>query len=146
MNHELIKTEVRYRFSRSSGKGGQNVNKVATRVELLWDLPASQALSQEEKGKVRAQLSGRINKEGVLSVAVEQSRSQRRNRDEALRRLYRLLAHTLAPEKARSGPKILHMPHGLRLRLKKAHSQKKALRKKGDYHPDSDGFLLSLQA
>ena len=72
--------EVRYRTSRSSGPGGQNVNKVETRVTLLFDLEATRSLSDEQKRRVRRRLATRVTKDGVLRVVSQRHRTQAANR------------------------------------------------------------------
>jgi ribosome-associated protein len=94
--------ELSWRFSRSSGPGGQSVNTMDSRVELSWDLAASGALTQEQRERVAARLAGRLTRgpggEGqVLTVAAAGERSQLRNREAARDRLAELLAAALAP-------------------------------------------------
>ncbi len=94
--------ELRFSASRSSGPGGQNVNKVATRVTLRWDLEASEALSEEQKVLVRERLATRINKEGVLRVTAQRERRQSANRRLAAERFVELLQQALeVPEDRR---------------------------------------------
>lgn len=96
---ELIpERELRYVASPSSGPGGQNVNKVATRVTVLFDLEASSALSPEEKERVRDRLGGRISARGLLRVSSQRHRTQAANRREARGRLEALVAGALVEE------------------------------------------------
>ena len=78
---EIADTELVFNMSRSSGPGGQNVNKVNTRVTLLFDLEGSTSLSAEQRALVRQRLPGRISKEGVLRVVSQRHRTQLANRD-----------------------------------------------------------------
>lgn len=93
--------EIKFLFTRSGGPGGQNVNKVATRVELLYDLDSSAALDGDQKARVRAALGGRIGPDGVLRIQAQESRSQWQNRLHAVGRLAALLRSALRPRKKR---------------------------------------------
>ena len=95
--------ELRWRFSRSSGPGGQGVNTADSRVELLWDLAASDALPPPLKDRAIERLSGRLV-DGVLSVVVSEERAQLRNRAIAEARLVKLVADAIAPPPARRHP------------------------------------------
>ncbi len=88
--------ELRYITSRSSGPGGQNVNKVETRVTLLFDLDASPSLDDEQKERLRRRLRTRINREGVLRVVAQKHRTQGANREAARERFVELLRRALA--------------------------------------------------
>jgi ribosome-associated protein len=88
--------ELRWRFSRSSGPGGQGVNTADSRVELLWDLAGSEVLSAPLKQRAIERLSGRLV-DGVISVVVSEERAQLRNRAIAEARLAKLVADAIAP-------------------------------------------------
>lgn len=83
--------ELAFRFVRSPGPGGQNVNKVATAVELRFDVIASTTLPQDVKDRLMKRYANRINKEGVLIIAAHRFRSQDRNRQDAMARLQELI-------------------------------------------------------
>lgn len=92
----IPEAELAWRFSRSSGPGGQGVNTTDSRVELSWNVVASAALSTAQRERVLSELAGRITG-GVLSVAASENRAQIRNREAARARLAALVAGALAP-------------------------------------------------
>ncbi len=94
--------ELRFQASRSSGPGGQNVNKVATRVTLFFDLGGAAGLSAEHKARIAARLASRLSRDGVLRVVAQRHRSQAANRREALERLLALLRQALEEERQRT--------------------------------------------
>jgi ribosome-associated protein len=126
---EGLKKEVSFRASRSSGAGGQHVNKVSTRVELLFHIANSVVLTNEEKEIILDKLKNRISKEGILSIACEETRSQSRNKEIAFEKFYSLLKATLKPAKKRVPTKRSKGSVERRLKDKKAISEKKDLRK-----------------
>jgi len=99
----IPRAELRWRFSRSGGPGGQGVNTTDSRVELLWDLAASTALPAPLKARALERLSGRLV-DGVLSVVVSEQRAQLQNRAIAERRLAALVAEAIAPPPGRRHP------------------------------------------
>lgn len=98
---EGLKKEISFRTSRSSGAGGQHVNKVSTRVELLFDVEGSSVLSEEEKVIIKDKLTARISKDGILTVACEETRSQSRNKEIAFEKFIGLIEDALKPLKKR---------------------------------------------
>jgi ribosome-associated protein len=92
----IPETELRWRFSRSSGPGGQSVNTADSRVELSYDVAGSEALPPALKSRVLDRLAGRLTG-GVLTVAASEHRSQLRNREAAEARLAAVLAAAIAP-------------------------------------------------
>ncbi len=93
-------SELTYRFSRSSGPGGQHVNTTDSRVEILWDLGATAVLGPEQKERARQRLASRLRGD-VLSVTSSQYRSQHRNREAARVRLEELVAKAVEPPRPR---------------------------------------------
>ena len=93
-------SELTWRFSRSSGPGGQHVNTSDTRVELLWSLTGTTALSAQQKELAARRLSGRLV-DGTLTVASSQYRSQHRNREAAKARLVELVTEAVVPPRPR---------------------------------------------
>ncbi len=92
----IPETELSWRFSRSSGPGGQGVNTADSRVELVWDAAGSAALSPAQRARLLDRLSGRLVN-GVLTIAASEHRAQLRNRDAARERLAALVAEALQP-------------------------------------------------
>lgn len=130
MNTTKLHTELKFRTSRSSGSGGQHVNKVETRVELLFNVQASQFLSPTQKKMIQRALVNRINKEEILIIAVQDSRSQVMNREKAIRKFDKLIAKALIPPKKRKKVKPLTANREKRLKNKKNRSEIKAMRGK----------------
>jgi len=121
---------LRFSFVRSGGPGGQNVNKVSTRVMLCFDLTASESLSDAEKRRIRARLRGRITKDDRLKVTCSRHRTQAANRRDAIGRFYELLAEALQPRKPRQATAVPAQSRQVRLRDKQARSQRKRQRQR----------------
>ncbi|MBM4024174.1 MAG: aminoacyl-tRNA hydrolase [Planctomycetes bacterium] len=120
--------ELVYRTSRSSGPGGQNVNKLNTRVTVLFDVAGSPSLSDEQKLQIRSRLATRLDKNGVLHVASQKHRSQEANRRTAVERLQQLVAEALRPVPVRKKTKTPAAARERRLREKKQRSERKQQR------------------
>ena len=120
--------ELTFTASRSGGPGGQHVNKVSSRITLLWDLQRSGSLTPEQKERVRRRLRRRISDEGVLRLSVSDSRSQAANRKVAVERFVELLAAALAPRKTRTATRPTAGSREKRLTRKKERSHTKRLR------------------
>jgi ribosome-associated protein len=126
---ELPAAELRFRTSRSSGPGGQNVNKLETRVELLFDVAHSPSLSDEQRERVLLNLASRIDREGVLHISSQRSRSQWENKHGTIEKLVSLLRDALNIRKKRIKTAPTRGSNETRVQSKKKHSQKKRLRK-----------------
>jgi ribosome-associated protein len=127
--------ELRYSASRSSGPGGQNVNKVSTKVELRFSVISSFLLSDEEKKLLVSALASRINEEGELILVCQRERSQSRNRDLVTERFYSLLVKALTPAKKRRPTVPTHGSVEKRLSEKRRRSEAKSRRKEKEQGP-----------
>lgn len=126
-DHRLIE-EITFRTSRSSGKGGQNVNKVETRVEAMLNVPESNALTPAEKQLLALRLRNRISKEGILAVDCQESRSQVRNKQMAVEMMLRLIHRALTVQKRRIATKMSAGAKQQRMNQKRQQGEKKARR------------------
>ena len=129
INSSLLQSELLFKAVRSSGAGGQNVNKVSTKVILIWDIAASRALNTEQKEILSEKLKNRINKEGILQLECDETRSQLKNKEIVKNRFFYLLEHALKKDKKRIATKIPKAVIKKRLNDKKIHSDKKTNRK-----------------
>jgi ribosome-associated protein len=116
---ECLIREVDFRTSRSSGPGGQHVNKTESRVELLWSPQESDCLSEAQKLMVAGRLSNRISDEGVLILASEKYRSQHRNKADVTERFLDLILSSLVPAKKRRPTRPTRSSVEKRIRSKK---------------------------
>ena len=122
-------TEFRIKATRSSGKGGQNVNKVATKVELSFNLNSSVLLTEKEKTLLSEKWSNRLSQNGVLRIVCEEDRSQSKNKEIAIKKFYDLLKKSLQKPKKRIATKPGKAIKEERLKDKKIIAEKKVTRK-----------------
>lgn len=124
-----IQKEITFKTSRSGGKGGQNVNKVSSKVELLFNMEASELFTEEEKLLLSSKLQNRLNKDGLLQVICDEERSQYLNKEKAIDRIILLLTRALHKPKVRKPTKVSKAVKAARLDSKKKHSAKKENRR-----------------
>ncbi|HWZ03509.1 MAG TPA: alternative ribosome rescue aminoacyl-tRNA hydrolase ArfB [Mucilaginibacter sp.] len=125
-----LQKEISYKTSRSGGKGGQNVNKVSSKVELLFSVDNSALFSDEEKELINQKLQSRFNKDGLIQVICDEERSQYLNKEKAVERLVLLLTRALHQPKIRKATKVSKAAKMARLDKKRLNSVKKESRKK----------------
>ena len=121
--------ELRFRFTSSSGPGGQHASRSATRVELFFDVAASPSLSDVQRERVTAALKTHIDGEGMLRLVSQASRSQVQNRQEVTARFQALMAQALRPRKRRRPTRMPRAERERRLAEKRRQSEKKQWRK-----------------
>lgn len=121
--------ELDVRFSRSGGPGGQNVNKVETRVELLFNVSRSRSLSDAQKRAVQLALSSQMDERGDLHVSAQKSRSQWQNREDAIAKFIRLLQKALTPPKKRVATAPTFVSREKRLKAKRVRGERKRQRR-----------------
>lgn len=125
----IPRSELEVRVSRSSGAGGQHVNKTSSRVELAWNILDSRTLTDEQRTRLREKLSSRLTSDGSVRVVASDSRSQSRNRELAEERLADLVRRALIVPRKRRATKPTKASKEARLDSKKRHSTKKAERR-----------------
>jgi ribosome-associated protein len=126
----IPQAELSFRFSRSSGPGGQHVQKSSTRVELLFDVANSPSLSEAQRARLLDRLSGYVDTGGVLHLVAQSERSQLRNRQEVVERFQGLLRRALKRRKRRKPTRPSAASRERRLRRKKQRGKVKKLRGK----------------
>lgn len=133
MDKALLISEVTFKAVRSSGAGGQNVNKVASKVILSFDLVLSKALSEDEKALLQIKLASKLSQENILSITSQENRSQLKNKEIATKKFLKIIENGLKIDKPRKETKI---PRGIkekRLHAKKVMSVLKQNRKKPNF-------------
>jgi ribosome-associated protein len=125
---DIPESELGFRYARSSGPGGQNVNKVATKVTLLFDVDGSANLSDKQKALITRRLANRISRDGVLRVSSQRHRSRSANQRDALRRFASLLEGALRERRQRRRTRVPGSEKKRRLEEKRRRSRVKKLR------------------
>lgn len=125
-----LSAEFQFFTSRSSGPGGQNVNKVNSKVELRLDIRNSAILTQEQKDLICTKLASKITDEGILSVVSQRDRSQLSNKEDAVQKLYQLIIKVLTPVKPRRKTKPTQGSIEKRLTQKRQKAEIKQTRQK----------------
>lgn len=130
-SEDLLK-EVHYHAVRSSGPGGQNVNKVNTKVILEWDLEKSTQFSEDQKNRLRQKLENKLNKNGIFQIYSDAARSQLKNKEIVNKKFIDFIKQALQKPKKRKQPKPGKKFHKKRLEQKNRQSEKKKNRQKPD--------------
>lgn len=129
--HLLIpRAELAMRATRSSGAGGQHVNKTSSRVEIAWNVRESRALTDDQRQRLLTRLASRLSEDGSIRTVASDTRSQLRNRETAERRLAETIAKALVVQKRRKPTRRPRAANEARLTEKKKHSDKKRERKR----------------
>ncbi|GAA3570624.1 alternative ribosome rescue aminoacyl-tRNA hydrolase ArfB [Snuella lapsa] len=132
MNKEALLQEVKFKAVRSSGSGGQHVNKVASKVELTFNLDASLVFNDDEKRRISEKLKHRLTDKGVLILQCDENRSQHKNKEQIIKRFLELIKKGLSRPKKRVPTKVPKAVIQKRLKSKRIRSDRKANRKKPD--------------
>ena len=133
MQQEQILTELQFKAIRSSGPGGQHVNKVSSKVELSFHIDSSAGLTERQKKRALLKLGNKISKEGNLILQCDESRSQHKNKELVTKRFLKLLEKSLMVPKARKKSRPTRSSIEKRLKSKKLASLKKTNRGKPEY-------------
>ncbi len=132
MPYTIPDDELTFRATRAGGPGGQHVNKTSTKIEVLWDVGRSAALSESQRQRIKEKLSNRIDADGVLRVVAGARRSQLQNRVAAVARINELVREALTEPKPRKRTKVPKRAREERLAEKKRRSETKQQRKPVD--------------
>ncbi len=128
VKQQISKSELKFIQSRSSGPGGQHVNKVSSRVTLLFDVAGSPSLSSSQRQRILYKLANRINSEGILQLSSQAGRSQFANKQDVIARFFDILDQALKKQTVRRKTKISKAVKQRRLDQKKRHSRLKQQR------------------
>ena len=134
-SYTIPESEMRLEFARSSGPGGQNVNKVSTKAQLHWYVGRSGAFTDEQKALIRAYAGKHLNKHDEIVLSAESERSQLQNKEEVIHRLRELVSKALTPKKKRKPTKVSRSQKRKRVEQKRIVGEKKKARKppRGDW-------------
>jgi len=133
-NTSIAEEELTFKTSRSGGPGGQNVNKLNTRVTVLFDVGNSPSLSEDQKRRIASELSSRMDRQGVLRVVSQKHRSQEANRRAAVERLQQLLQEALKPVPIRRKTRVPAAARERRLEEKRQRGRLKSQRGTRDWN------------
>ncbi|HEX7939260.1 MAG TPA: alternative ribosome rescue aminoacyl-tRNA hydrolase ArfB [Gemmatimonadaceae bacterium] len=129
----IPRDELSFRASKSGGPGGQHVNTSSTRIELLWSVRNSRALTDDQRARLTAKLGTRLDGDGGLRIVASEHRSQARNRDEAEERLAKLVRRALVVPRVRRTTRPTRSGIEKRLESKKREGAKKRARRERDF-------------
>lgn len=130
INPEELHPEVLFQTARSGGKGGQNVNKVETKVELRFDIPNSQVLNDDQKNFLQKKLANKLTNEGVLFLYHQTERSQLANKEKVIRKFDRLIREAFVVPRSRRATRPTLGSVLRRVKAKKQRSETKKMRRK----------------
>ena len=133
MNTEIITSELNFKAVRSSGAGGQNVNKVSSKMVLIFDVATSQGIDEEEKITIHTKLKTKISQENLLILTCDEDRSQLKNKRIIIKRFFEMLEKALVKPKVRIATRITKGANERRIQEKKKAGEIKAGRKKLDF-------------
>ncbi|MFA5806039.1 MAG: alternative ribosome rescue aminoacyl-tRNA hydrolase ArfB [Melioribacteraceae bacterium] len=131
-NISIKESELSFKFIRSSGPGGQNVNKVATAVQLRFDITSSKLLIEEVKTRLKSIAGRKVTKDGILIIEANRHRTQEKNRQDAIARLIVLIDKSFQRRKRRIKTNPSTASNQKRIEVKKRLSEKKKMRKYSD--------------
>jgi ribosome-associated protein len=133
MDKSIIASEFLFKAVRSSGAGGQNVNKVSSKVVLSFDLLNSKGLTDDEKTLLRTKIATKLTQDGILVLTSEEDRSQLKNKEKVIKKCFKLLENALIIPKERKTTKVTRAAKEKRLNAKKVMSVLKQNRKKPNF-------------
>ena len=128
-NISIKESELTFNFVRSSGPGGQNVNKVATAVQLRFDITSSESLSEDVKTRLKSLAGKKVTKDGILIIEAKRFRTQEKNRQDAIERLIALIDKSSQKKKRRVKTNPSKASNQKRIEKKKRASEKKKMRR-----------------
>lgn len=133
MKTEIINSELNFKAVRSSGAGGQNVNKVSSKMVLIFDVATSEGLNDEEKLLIQTKLKTKISQENLLILTCDEDRSQFKNKRIIIKRFFEMLEKALVKPKVRKATRVPKGANEKRIQEKKKAGEIKAGRKKLDF-------------
>jgi ribosome-associated protein len=133
MKTDILTSELHFKAVRSSGAGGQNVNKVSSKMVLIFDVASSEGLDDDEKQNIQIKLKTKISQENLLILTCDEDRSQFKNKKIIIKRFFEMLEKALTKPKVRKATRITKGANEKRIQEKKKAGEIKAGRKKLDF-------------